>query len=251
MGTLSFPLEKLEGATLLLHSAIGRSLKAHACTPEDVILALLDALGPDGTLLLPLFNFDFTSGTPFDLATTPSHMGALTEAGRHWPGAVRTGHPIYSFAAIGAKASRFKGLTNRSGYGPDSPFAILRELDGLIGVIDLPDQNSMTFYHHVEEMLDVPYRFHKTFTAPYKGEDGESRSEDFSIFVRDIDKGVRTSVDRMGERLWAQGLYSGERPGTGTGLRLIRARALYDAVAEVITAGQAKDYLYDIDSANS
>lgn len=204
-------------------------------------------LGPDGTLLLPLFNFDFTKGVPFDINTTPSQMGALTEAGRNWPGAVRTGHPIYSFAAIGARADEFADIKNRSGYGPDSPFAKLREVDGLIGVLDLPDQNSMTFYHHVEEMLDVPYRLQKDFTAPYTGKDGQERTETFSIFVRDIDKGVLTSVDRMGERLWDLGHYVGDRPRKGSGLRIIRARTLFDAVESVINSGQAKDFLYDIE----
>lgn len=57
-----------------------------------------------GTLLFPSFNFEFTESVPFDIKTTPSHMGALTEAARMHSQAIRTGHPIYSFAAIGAAA---------------------------------------------------------------------------------------------------------------------------------------------------
>lgn len=236
----------IKGGVLLVHSSIARTLKREGCGPKEVVSALLMQLGPDGTLLLPLFNFDFTKGTPFDVATTPSHMGALTEAGRTWPGAVRTGHPIYSFAAIGAQADRFSRINNRSGYGEDSPFAMLRELDGQIAVIDLPDQNSMTFYHHVEETMAVPYRYHKNFSGSYTNQDGETSSQTYSIFVRDIENGVLTSVDRMGERLWSKGLYEGERPGVGCGMRTIHARALFDEVASVINAGQAKDFLYAV-----
>jgi aminoglycoside 3-N-acetyltransferase len=174
-------------------------------------------------------------------------MGALTETGRLWPGAVRTGHPIYSFAVIGRRAEEFRGLENESGYGLDSPFGLLRQMDGQIAVIDLPDQNSMTFYHHVEEALSVPYRFHKDFTAPYTDANGRTTDRTFSIFVRNVDEGILTSVDRMGERLWEKGFYRGERPGTGSGLRVIGARALFDEVRAVIEAGQAREYLYDVE----
>ncbi|MGO4917783.1 AAC(3) family N-acetyltransferase [Pseudogemmobacter sp. W21_MBD1_M6] len=236
-----------EGGVLLVHSSISRTLKTFCTTPNDVISALQKAVGSEGTLLFPLFNFDFTSGVPFDINTTESQMGALTNAARLWPGAVRTGHPIYSFAAIGAGADHFEGLTNHSGYGPDSPFAKLTELDGQIAVIDLPDQNSMTFYHHVEEKLSVPYRFHKNFSGPYTDASGHTEERTFSIFVRDIEKGVRTSVDRMGKRLWDLGLYSGQLPGDGCGMRVIGAKALFEETKAVIEQGKALEYLYDLE----
>ncbi len=155
-----------EGDTVLIHSDIKRTIRrfmrqGERITPQIILKSFLDTVGPSGTLLFPLFNFDFAKGIPFDIRNTPSQMGALTETGRLYPGAIRTGHPIYSFAIIGAKAERFKGVNNFSGYGPDSPFAILRELNGKIAVLNLRDQNSMTFYHYVEEMHNVDYRFTK------------------------------------------------------------------------------------------
>ncbi|MGA9075436.1 MAG: hypothetical protein WB368_15075, partial [Candidatus Sulfotelmatobacter sp.] len=55
---------------------------------------------------------------------------------------------------------------NFSGDGADSPFGILHKEGGKIAVLDLPDQQSMTFHHYVEESLSVDYRFHKRFSAP-------------------------------------------------------------------------------------
>ena len=235
------------GSTVLLHSSYFRVYRQHKLKPAQFINELLVHLGKEGTLILPLFNFDFPKGVSFDIRTTPSQMGALTEAGRLWPGAVRTGHPVYSFAAIGAKAHLFSGMDNQSGYGADSPFALLRELDGDIAVLDLPDQHSMTFYHHVEEMLDVDYRFHKEFTGNYTGWDGIQEQRSYSIFVRDIERGVLTSVNRMGELLWGKGLYKGDRPNKGSGLRVISANELFDEVSLVIRSGKAKEYLYDVE----
>lgn len=234
------------GSTVLLHSSYSRVFRERRWEPSEFISHLLERLGSNGTLLLPLFNFDFPKGVPFDIRATPSQMGALTEAGRLWPGAVRTGHPIYSFAAIGAGAAHFSNVDNQSGYGADSPFALLRELDGDIAVLDLPDQHSMTFYHHVEEMCEVDYRFQKQFTGHYTGWDGAQTQKTYSIFVRDVERGVLTSVDRMGELLWSRGLYRGDRPKQGSGLRVISANALFDEVAAVIRSGKAKEYLYDV-----
>jgi len=236
------------GCMTLIHSSLRRTL-ARLGEQGDVQLildSLIEAAGSGGTMLFPLFNFDFTKGVTFDIRRTPSRMGALTEAARLRPGAVRTGHPIYSFAALGAEAHRFEGLINKSGYGPDSPFAILRRAGGRIAVLDLPDQRSMTFYHHVEEMLEAPWRYHKRFEADWVGFDGAARRRAFSLSVRDLEKGVKTRVDPMGERLWARGIWTGERPGVGAGLRTADADAVFKATAEAIEGGEGEALLYEI-----
>jgi aminoglycoside 3-N-acetyltransferase len=173
-------------------------------------------------------------------------MGALSESGRLHPGAIRTGHPIYSFAVLGARAKEFEGVANESGYGPDSPFATLHQMNGKIGVLDLDDQNSMTFYHHVEEMHAVDYRYFKEFTAPYTDARGVTADRSFKLFVRDLERGVLTDVNPMGERLWASGLYRGSRPRQDGGLRTILAGDLYRATSEVIRSGTARGTLYSI-----
>jgi aminoglycoside 3-N-acetyltransferase len=239
------------GDTVLLHSSIKRTLlscrrSGRPVSPRDILDSFLAALGPEGTLLLPLFNFDFAKGQPFDIRQTPSEMGALTEAGRVHSEAVRTGHPLYSFAVIGARSARFRGVDNVSGYAQDSPFGILLELNGTIAVLDLDDQNSMTFYHHVEEMKGVPYRYFKAFTGTYTGLDGVPTQRTYTLFVRDIDRGIVTDVNAAGEMLWERGLYRGDRPGIGSGLRTIRARAMFDVVAGLIDSGRAQGTLYSI-----
>jgi aminoglycoside 3-N-acetyltransferase len=240
------------GDVVLLHGNIVRTIiqaqRAGAkLTPEDILQSFLDALGPAGTLLLPLFNFDFARGVPFDIRTTPSKMGVLTETGRAHPQAGRTGHPIYSFAVIGAKSQQFAGVDNYSAYGKDSPFGMLREMNGKIAVLNLPDHESMTFYHHVEEMNAVPYRYHKEFSGAYTDAAGTTSERKDGMFVRDLERGVVTLVDPVGELLWARGIYRGQRPKEGTGLRVAAAREVYAAVTELIQSGQAEGMLYKIE----
>ncbi len=256
LSDLDFLLKRWEGSglhkgdTVLLHSRILRTLVAarragrRGLAAEHVLESFLALLGEEGTLLLPLFNFDFADGKPFVFDETRSQMGALTEAGRKYPGAVRTGHPVYSFCVIGKEAPKFKNLDNKSGYGADSPFGLLRELNGKIAVLDLPDQGSMTFYHHIEEMNQVNYRYSKDFTAPYTDELGVTTDRTYSIYVRDLEMGVVTNVTPAGEVLWRNGLYSGSRPNEGGGLRSAVAQRVFEVISELIQDGRAENLLY-------
>ena len=87
------------GDVVLLHSNVMRTLgllKRNGFKPSvDTILeSFIQDVGEKGTLLFPLFNFDFISGVNFDIHTSKSHMGALTEAARKHKNSVRTGHPV-------------------------------------------------------------------------------------------------------------------------------------------------------------
>jgi aminoglycoside 3-N-acetyltransferase len=147
--------------TLLVHSSY-KSLGGVEGGPQTIIDALLAVLGEDGTLIMPTFNFDFCKGRPWDIRTTPSHMGAITNMVREHPDAKRVFHPIYSFAILGKYADYLTKDRYKSSYGRNSVFGKLRELDGKIMVIGLRYTDSMTFFHHIEEMEGVDYRYMKT-----------------------------------------------------------------------------------------
>jgi aminoglycoside 3-N-acetyltransferase len=238
---------------LLVHSSLQRLLRQGSkmfdfrITPETVYKSLLHCLGNEGTLLLPLFNFDFPTTKHFDIRNTKSQMGVLTELGRLDPHAVRTGHPIYSFAVMGKQAERFRNVDNYSGYGEDSPFGMLRALGGKIAVIELTDQNSMTSYHYVEEQNQVDYRYLKEFEGTCIGWDGQEYTRKYALFVRKLERGVKTDVNRMMDHLWDMGLYKGFKPGTGLGMRTIAMEDLYRETEKMIKAGKAKEYLYSIE----
>jgi hypothetical protein len=120
------------------------------------------------------------------------------------------------------------------------------ELDGKIASVDLDDQNSMTMYHFVEEKLNVDYRYFKTFSGNYENVNGVVTSESYVLFVRDLEKGVTTDVNRMGEILWREGLYQGNRPREGHGMRVIKAENLVSRTSIEIINGRAIQTLYCI-----
>ena len=142
-------LGAVPGATLLVHSSLSSvgyvSGGAHA-----VVLALLAALGPEGTLVGPTHSSDLSDPAlwehppvpeswwptirdamaAYDPALTPTRqMGAVADAVRHLPGALRSAHPTDSFCAVGPNATvvtAHHGLTG--GLDESSPLARLYEL---------------------------------------------------------------------------------------------------------------------------
>jgi aminoglycoside 3-N-acetyltransferase len=218
-----------EGDTLLVHSSF-KSLGPVDGGPPTVVQALEAALGPEGTLIMPTFNFDFNKGEAWDVRSTPSRMGVLTELVRQDPRARRVFHPFYSFAVLGRHAEMLGALRYKSSYERNSVFGKLRDLDGKIMVIGLSYTNSMTFFHHVEQMEGVDYRFLKQFTGQVTDWDGTTRTDTFEMLVRDIDQGVITEVDPMGELMERAGVITVGRVGEAA-VKLMRANQVYEFTA--------------------
>lgn len=241
-----------KGDILLVHSSLKRILKKVFIeeninvTPEMVYESLVESVGKEGTLILPLFNFDFPKTKFFDINKSPSQMGALSEVARNHSESVRTGHPIYSFAVRGKYADKFKDIDNYSGYDSNSPFALLHNLNGKIASIGLSDQNSMTSYHYVEECNLVSYRYFKKFEGEYIDKNGIKSNKTYALFVRKIEEGITTDVDRAMDLLWEKDLYKGSKYDEGYGMRTILFSDFFNEIDLIIKEGNALNYLYSI-----
>lgn len=218
-----------QGDTLLVHSSY-KSLGGVEGGPQTVIKALETALGPEGTLIMPTFNFDFNQGIPWDVRMTPSKMGILTELVRLDPRAKRVFHPFYSFAVLGKHAEMLGSLRYKSAYERNSVFGKLRDLDGKIMIIGLSYTNSMTFFHHIEQMEGVDYRYLKQFTGEVTDENGNTYTDTFEMLVRDIDRGVVTEVNPMGELMEKAGIVQIRQIGEAD-VKLMKANEVYEFTA--------------------
>jgi aminoglycoside 3-N-acetyltransferase len=242
-------LEK--GDLVLVHASLERLTRAvekkfgEMVTPQMVYDSLLMAIGEEGTLMLPQFNFDFGETKFFDIRETPSQMGDLTEIGRKDPKAIRTGHPAYSFSVRGKLAHEFEGIDNESGYGKDSPFAKLHELGGKIAMIGLKDRNSQTSSHYVEEEMQVDFRCYKEFPGVYVDKDGNMSQRTYRLYVRDTENGVeQTENDNQMDYYWNEGGYKGDKWDEGYGMRTIAFDDLYRLTKKIINEGLAPTHLY-------
>ena len=107
----------LKGDILMLHSSYS-PIKTFFDGPSILIAQVLDYLGPEGTLLMPAFNFSSWSNTHyFDIQETPSEMGILTETARIRKNGIRTKHPIYSFIVFGKLQKKFLACDDKEAFG--------------------------------------------------------------------------------------------------------------------------------------
>ena len=157
---------------------------------EAVVRALLDVLGPDGTLMAyasweeHVFSEDewpaehresYRAARPvFDVATGAARReyGRIPERIRTWPGAERSAHPDASVVAVGARARELtKDHPHADGYGPGSPFARLVGARGQVLMLGAPLQ-TLTILHYAETVARVSNKRRITFTTPVN-EDGQ------------------------------------------------------------------------------
>lgn len=165
------------GQTVLVHSSLSKI--GWVCGGvQAAIMALIDVLGHDGTLMMPTHTAQNTDpsnwGAPpvpeswwqtirdnrpaYDPTLTPTReMGAIPEAFRKMSGVKRSNHPIGSFAAMGKHADFL--LDNHDSleqmFGDISPIGKLYELDGHILLLGVTHSNN-TSLHLAEYRADFP-----------------------------------------------------------------------------------------------
>ena len=147
-----------EGRVVIVHASL--SALGWVCGGAvAVVHALLDVLGPTGSLVMPAHTPDLTNPAnweappvpspwvkviqahmpAFDPLTTPTRaMGAVAELFRTWPTAKRSDHPTFSFSACGPLADWMVGEHEMADpAGERSPLAKLYQIDAdilLLGV---------------------------------------------------------------------------------------------------------------------
>jgi aminoglycoside 3-N-acetyltransferase len=166
------------GDRVVVHSSL-RAVGQLAGAPETVAQALLSVVGRSGLVVAPTFTYD---NETFDPLLTPGRTGALAEFLRGQPGAVRSLHPFYSVAAVGAGASELcEGHHLVAATGPGSPLDRLAD-DGKVLLLGTGHTSNTTI--HVGEFraevsyLDIP--FDPEWPTAATIELGEGRSLDVS-----------------------------------------------------------------------
>lgn len=163
---------------------------------DDFIDGLIDAVGDDGTVIFPTYNWGFCRGEEFDYNKTPCETGVLGTLALKRNDFQRTKHPIYSFAVCGYYREKLVSMNNSDSFGANSPFAFFRKMNVNNYVIDVSLAHSFTYCHYVEEQSGVVnYRFIKNFTGNYVDENGNREKRTYSMFVRNLDLDVKVAID--------------------------------------------------------
>jgi aminoglycoside N3'-acetyltransferase len=144
------------GGVLLVHTSF-RAVQPVEGGPSGLIRALREAIGPEGTLVMPSWTGD--GDAPFDPRSTPAaaDLGVVAEVFRREPGVMRSDHP-FAFAAAGPAAQRIvSDPVALPPHAPASPVGRVHELDGQVLLLGV-SHDANTTLHLAELLAGVPYR---------------------------------------------------------------------------------------------
>ena len=162
VSSLHSQLESLgvrNGSCLLVHASLSK-LGYVRGGPATVIRAILEALGENGTLVMPSHTWKLTNAgsREFDIRNTPSLVGRVSEVFRQRDDVVRSLHPSHSVCALGPLAEWIvEGHENAgSPCGAGTPYAKIMDVGGQILLLGVTLRRN-TMFHAIETMADVPY----------------------------------------------------------------------------------------------
>ncbi len=146
------------GDAVILHSSL-KSLGVVEGGAEAVVDALLEVIGPRGHLLVPTFTYCLPMWNipPFDVRTTKSRVGAITETVRLRPDALRSFHPTHSVAVVGPeKETVTRNHLHATPLGVDCPFDRMRKYGAKILMLGTT-QDTNSSLHLCEVLAKLPY----------------------------------------------------------------------------------------------
>jgi aminoglycoside 3-N-acetyltransferase len=184
---------------------------------DAVLDGILDALQPEGTLVMPAFSYSFTKGLDFDPAESVTGMGLLAERFRQRPGTLRSLHPIFSVTASGGLADELVSTAIDDCFGPHSLFGALARANAWLACLACPF--SLTFTHYVEQQAAVDYRYFKMFSGRIAG----GAPTQCRYFVRDLTRNSQIDLRRLQQRLGETGKLASVDIGR---VKLLAVRAL-------------------------
>lgn len=206
------------GGVLVVHSAFSQ-VRPIEGGPQGLIDALLAALGPSGTLVMPSMSDD--DEHPFDAAATPclENMGVVAETFWRMPGVLRSDNP-HAFAAIGPRAAEIVAAHPLDvPHGLDSPVGRVYEMDGQVLLLGV-GHDANTTVHLAENMAGARYLLPKHLTVLRDG-----RPEKFEY--RELDHCCQ-GFALLDEWLEAEGKQRRGRVGRAEA-RLMRSRDVVEA----------------------
>ncbi|MDE2868149.1 MAG: AAC(3) family N-acetyltransferase [Chloroflexota bacterium] len=212
------------GDVLMIHSSL-RSMGHVIGGAPTVVDALLEVLGPAGTLVGPSFNYETALDPNFvlDLPNTPSDMGAIADEIRRRAGKNRSRHLTHSLSAIGHHAQTIVTAPGPTAWSADGPLGTVFKLNGRFLLLGVTYQ-SFTACHLLEVAFRLRYRKLDTLSRSLCRTDGSLIPFESIVFLRDVGY-PGYDFNRLGQAMEDVGLTSVAPVGNAIA-RLIPARLL-------------------------
>jgi len=204
---------------------------------DSIIDLFFEAVGPEGTLIFPTYTSTFVARKPFHLQNTPTQTGALNERFRQRYPLQRSSCPLASVVAVGKEVDFYTKNLSDSCFGEGSVFDRLRTKKDAKFIFIGGFVEFMTFAHHIECLMKVPYRYDKVFKGTIIDErlpEGQKEYQrDLIFFVRDLSFGADYDHGPMRDYLLEKGLLVQKQLGDST-ISMIRSLDLSNGITELL-----------------
>ena len=171
-----------------------------------LIDAFQEALGVEGTIMIPTFSFEFSNKGYYDIVNSKGTTGVLGNIALERKDFRRTQHPMHSFAVWGKDMEELVGMTNNNSFGSDSPFGYCVGKHVKQIIIGTDYTHAMTFVHYAEVICNVPYRFFKSFTGKYTNIYGVEEKRTYVYAARKLEIEPKEVFNRIGAILEKKGI---------------------------------------------
>ena len=168
---------------------------------NELLDSLEDKVGSEGTVMIRSFNWDFCHNTPFDIKSTKSQVGDLGNVCLKRSDYRRTQHPIYSWMVKGKYKDVLCEMDNITSFGEHTPWDFFEKKKAKMITLGNTRVMGLTCLHHIEQELQMEYRYEKDFRALYSGYDGKTDERTYSMYVRKLDRQVIFNEERAKRRL--------------------------------------------------
>lgn len=172
---------------------------------ELLLDAIENRVGNEGTILIPVFNWNIDENDVFNVKTTKGVTGALGNVAINRKNYLRTRHPMHSFMVWGKDRDYLCNMTNESNFGSDSPFEYCKNENVKQIMLGTDFTHSMTFVHYVEVMCKVPYRERRSFNITYCDYRGLTQNREYVYFPKKDKYPSVEKFERIGSVLLKNG----------------------------------------------
>jgi len=140
----------------------------------------------NGTLVIPTYTDNLKDGDTFNTKTSKPNIGALAMAAFKKENSFRTSDPFHSFAVFGKLKNEFAAINDKSTFGENSAFALLKNNNAKMLMIDIPFNKNFTFVHYCEESTKVSWRKYKKYNITTVNYNNEIDKSEHQFYTRKI-----------------------------------------------------------------
>jgi aminoglycoside N3'-acetyltransferase len=197
--------------------------------------SLLQAAGPDRTLVMPAFTLSYGKSRRYDPIRDKPETGVLVIAAweRDW---MRTRRPMMNWVAWGARADEIMAQNQTTALGDDSVAAWLVNHDARaigVGVTDV--HHGWVVVHRAEEICQVPYRYYKKMPGELFIDGQPHGTCEEVLYAKPLLANIGHTYAQLTERLSSAGeLWNNDDPLFP--LRAVQCRRVVDRSIELLEA---------------